>query len=679
MKYLQAILLILSYNEVTANRNMFSGGQEQFVGMDVSSLVFGVDDTDVFPVAYFDVNSDKLTDIVAVSRERTSINIFLAQNQPPYLKRAYRSDNLTERFKGRQLKIVSVRPGDFTGNGLADLMVTLGEDEKINGTVTPVDIVFCTVNLLDQKHLLMNLNCGGPGNGAILKGLTQEPSVLDLNGDMVLDLIGEMRTERETKLRMIWLSENTRESFEWIEKPFQVIGQWSNETIRDMIPVSSNAFADIDEDGIPELLIITKDPTAPKEKGVYYLESFEIVRDPQEQIAFQFKQPPELMDTGNRNETQVIGQPMIIDFQHTGTLQHLIPFCTDLHCKNTIGIYVMDQEKALPLPLGPLTYEGLRWSFIPPPTIHHKNNYHPNNGTKPFKMETLYSRALSLRVGDYNLDGFPDLLGVLRSDATGGQNRNTRAVLFENVPCVPAPESPCHYNRTFTANFNIFKDYRNVISASFYDISDNGALDVILVGMHKQMQTVQRQRFVIRAFENEMNFDASFLKVLVLTGQDCLQCDGSIPYGNVLPGATIRYSSINTKGVEESGIAVQTYRTSHMTLDLPCNVFGIGHSPNFIESLAVTAPNPEKVYKKVWKQIVPNSQIVVIPKPMERPNRWIMKLFLTPSDVVLKTFGILVAICFVLGTLAGGLEFKERREDRRARQSEAHRIVLWMS
>lgn len=683
--WLKFLLFILAWisSHYTAGADMFPmSGQQQFSGTDKTGDVFGLDNEEIFPVAYFDINADKWTDVIAVSRDRTEIQIFLAFDNPPFLRRTLVNSPKIVNEVGDKRVIISVRPGDFTGNGRADLMITLAEEKHIhNETAQGVDLVFCFMKF-DYLKYHVDLECGGPGTGGALKGLVQEPSVLDLNGDMVLDLLGEQYHTEDMKQRRIWLSRNTKDSFEWSYEEFRVIGPLKNETLREMSCTSSNAFADIDGDNNPELIVLTEDRDVTRDKSSYYLETFEIVKDRQERVTFQFTKPPEHVTTSPANETKVIGQPLIVDFEHNGKLSHLLPFCRDLNCEH-FGIYVMREGGiAAPLPIDSFEYEGASWSFISPPRSQINPSNSTNSKRKPtpdhpkFPMESFYSQTVSLRLGDYNLDGYPDLLGVMKNNL-GYPNRTTRAILFENVKCTSTPSKPCLFERTFSPNFEMFKDYTNVISASFYDIGDNGALDVILVKQHHQDIAAQQQSFVARALQNEMNFDASFLKVMVLTGQGCLECENGIPYGNVLPGATIKYTSHNTRGIAVSGVMTQTFRTSHMPLDLPCGIFGIGQSPNFIDTLTVAvAPNAEKSFKRDWLQLIPNSQVVVVPNPLESPGRWIMKLYLTPSDAVLKTFGVLVGICLLLGTLAGAFEFKERREDRLKRQGEAHRLVM---
>ncbi len=57
------------------------------------------------------------------------------------------------------------------------------------------------------------------------------------------------------------------------------------------------------------------------------------------------------------------------------------------------------------------------------------------------------------------------------------------------------------------------------------------------------------------------------------------------------------------------------------SLELPFLLFGLGETPNFIEHLTVgTSSNGEVTYHR-WSLLIPNSQIIVIPRPPNDPDR----------------------------------------------------------
>jgi len=75
-----------------------------------------------------------------------------------------------------------------------------------------------------------------------------------------------------------------------------------------------------------------------------------------------------------------------------------------------------------------------------------------------------------------------------------------------------------------------------------------------------------------------------------------------------------------------------------------------------------------------WPQIIPNSQMVVIPNPIAEPSRWKAQLFVTPSKLILLSAAALSGTCALITSLILGLYWKERREDKIERLQEAHRF-----
>lgn len=282
--------LVLFY----AQADLFEFPIPQPSGKDITSQVFRTpDNQELFPVAYGDFNADKLTDIVTVNRNRNSIVIFLAYKDSPYMRLGPKWDfNLTNS------EIVGVTPGDFTGDGLMDFMVSLRKNESynytemetidcyddtfqvnssdtitLNGTdqISIVELVFCIGNAVDiqcTKRLNPNVH------------FVQEPMVLDLNHDMILDLVGEIwqnftvnsttfrlnhtcnMTEKSmllTKQRMIWLSEEGKPGVS--HREFELTNNKTDAYDFEMIYSSSNAFVDLDGDLIPELILMTQNKT----------------------------------------------------------------------------------------------------------------------------------------------------------------------------------------------------------------------------------------------------------------------------------------------------------------------------------------------------------------------------------------------------------------------------------
>jgi integrin alpha FG-GAP repeat containing protein 1 len=140
--------------------------------------------------------------------------------------------------------------------------------------------------------------------------------------------------------------------------------------------------------------------------------------------------------------------------------------------------------------------------------------------------------------------------------------------------------------------------------------------------------------------------------------------------GTNLPGPFIRYVTITQEGHEQHGASTQLPQSAYFSLQLPYTIFGLGRTPNFVDSLTVGLAN----HTKIWTQLIPNSQMIVVPQPVEEPDRWKAQLFVTPSKLILKSVFALSGICLFILIIILVLYVKEKREDKIEKLAEAHRF-----
>lgn len=97
------------------------------------------------------------------------------------------------------------------------------------------------------------------------------------------------------------------------------------------------------------------------------------------------------------------------------------------------------------------------------------------------------------------------------------------------------------------------------------------------------------------AFKNGLDYDANFVKVMVLTGRTNSKypiSPGSLgrkkrTYGTNLPGPSFAYKTTTQDGNPRNAIAAQLPQSAHFTLNLPFTIFGLGRTPNFIDKLKI--------------------------------------------------------------------------------------------
>ncbi|XP_063975129.1 T-cell immunomodulatory protein [Diachasmimorpha longicaudata] len=556
---------------------------------------------DGMPAAFGDFNSDELTDVFVLRKNATTLEILLASDQEPLLRPA----NLTCTFKN---VVTSVVPGDYDGDVFMDILVT----------------TYSRQDALTHVHVIW----GGPGpmncsneETPLLK-MKGQPLTIDYNQDMIIDLFGS----DESNNRTFWIFNHNR------TKP-EAIPMISNRPI-DLEPIRayhSNAFLDLNGDYYPDLMITTDN-------------HFEIWNGGAKE--FRYSKGVDWPKQKGESTFGHVGQALYLDVELKGQVDLIVPTCTDDTCKkSSILVYNGDWQD---LQIDFRDKQGVLWGFV----------------SRKFNARR-YTDTITLRGGDFNMDGYPDLLATLQSEKS-----EIKSFLLLNTPC-----STCgRVNRTFEVHWTALNPFYNeTVMAVFYDFYQDGILDVILVKYDKAKDV-----YTTGAFKNSLDYDANFVKVMVLTGLENSKypiSPGSLgkkkrTYGTNLPGPSIAYNTTTQDGSPRSAIAAQLPQSAHFSLNLPYTTFGLGRTPNFVDQLTVRLAGKSRE----WPQIIPNSQMVVIPNPIKDPTRWKAQLFVTPSKLILLSAAALAATCILISAIIGGLYWKERREDKIERLQEAHRF-----
>ncbi|XP_013787486.1 T-cell immunomodulatory protein-like [Limulus polyphemus] len=499
--------------------------------------------------------------------------------------------------------ITSVMPADFNGDSKMDILITV----KIPDLYPELSIRVLWGNF-------DTVQCNTPIK-ITMKG---QPLIMDYNNDMIADMFGE----GEDGKRYYWLgSVSSNFTLQEAANPL-------NQPLR--IPHSC-AFLDLNGDMAADLLVTGQ------KKFEYWTSSVE------GNFSY-WKSVP------NPQNVSKFGQSSFTDIDLDGSLEHVVPVCQDHSCKLG-GIMVLNDNDEWQYWIRDFKQGDIQWSYSL-----------PDDDSTPFDNLTL---SLTLRVADFDMDGFPDFVTVLKRRSEGKEVRQT--VVLRNTPC-----SGCLLGRTLEIIWKQgdLSKIPNPQLPAFYDIFEDGTMDLIISGKSEGS-------WKLYALQNTFDYDAYFIKVLVLNGRCYVSCPGErVPYGTNQPGPLIQYYTTRPNGSPQVSSAAQLSQSAHFSLQLPYVVFGLGQTPNFIDKLTVGIPGHRNsaVQKRVWTQIIPNSQMVVIPHPSDKPDKWINKLFVTPSRLVILTFAALLGTCGFIGLIIGALHWKERREDRREKLQEAHRF-----
>ncbi|KAM9623758.1 T-cell immunomodulatory protein isoform 3-T3 [Morphnus guianensis] len=402
--------------------------------------------------AFGDFNSDKQTDLF-VLRGGNELIIFLADQKEPYFKPRVKLP-----MKSLSVTITSVVPGDYDGDSQMDVLLTTqtqnhGKDEL------SVFIFWGHNQTLDLNHKTM-LN----------KTFLDEPLVMDFNGDLIPDIFG---VTSDSSKPQIFIGGN----LSW---------HAALETKSKMYIPHSHAFIDLNNDFAADLFLTT----LPNSQNIIF-ETW-VNTDGNFSKLEKTKEKP--------SGVKVVGQSVFADFDGDGRSEHLLPVCEDTTCqKSAIYLTKLGLDQWIPV-LQDFRNKDTLWGFVP-----YQND----------KPSTEISFPITLHIGDYNMDGYPDALAILKN--TSGSNQ--QAFLLENVPCNNV--SCKSVRRMFKVFWELsdLNQIKDAVVATFFDIYEDGILDIIVLS-----KGYSNKDFAIHTLKNNFEADAYFVKVIVLSGlcsNDC--------------------------------------------------------------------------------------------------------------------------------------------------------------
>ncbi|KDN40618.1 hypothetical protein RSAG8_07947, partial [Rhizoctonia solani AG-8 WAC10335] len=302
---------------------------------------------------------------------------------------------------------------------------------------------------------------------------------------------------------------------------------------------------------------------------------------------------------------------------------------------------------------------------------------------------------IALHIGDANLDGFPDILAV----AVGEGSVERVPVLLFSVPGKEGPsvsvkvfnEGP-NVQQLFGAGGNVttaatlarhhrrfFKSVKHgteplaqitdTRGVAFVDLDEDGTLDILV--QRNGAQTGSRIAFI----QNNFFQDAFFLKAIVLNGACpsgmCEKSSGKYkPFGATNPGASFKYTVLDTRGERSAAFGTQLPQTGYQALHAPYAFLGLGRTNNYIESFTAGSTSPQSA--TTLEGVIPNSKLVL--NPNADGTNWRRELFLRPGEWLWWVLFTLVGATLLLFVAVVVLHVNEKREDERERKEGLHHI-----
>ncbi|KAI8895708.1 hypothetical protein BC833DRAFT_600315 [Globomyces pollinis-pini] len=600
-------------------------------------------------IAFGDFDNNRLNDVVILNQDQNQLDILLWNHDRSKFI-LHSSLNLLDfhipiikptLISNRQTVIVNVFPTDFNQDGYVDFLVLTATVEH---------------NVETDSKLVLFLN---DGNSFIIQSNTLD---LHITQPFTVDLLGDLTPQ------FLYTSVNSTSegsSNPLMNLSYDKIGTFKSQsaTLFDKVKQKApcrpshphyNSFVDLDGDCLADLFITCevtgdKEPTAEiwindKENGFYF--------------AHQIQLP------------QGYGPISFADMDADGAIDLVFGSCTkEMHCmlhvvyNKQIGICSNSIERNCRSPTS-LCKADPNFSFdMNSPEYHTIFDFDTiSKGHSILFRDYSFVGTLpsGVRLGDYNNDGFPDML--VTSFLNGSPSSNS-VELLQSVPCskdICSPEAFKSNRRFFQIvqeAANSFSTIPNHLGGAFIDVDDNGILDIILFS--KGSNGIQSS-ILINNFYN----DAFFLKTTVLNGV-CLGPCGGGPhvqgYGVNYVGATIKYSIIDSSGSLRVSQVSQLPQQSYQALLSATSHIGLGRTNNYIEDLFVGVSSHAQIHFASYQGLIPNSIIVIGPSTdIVLPDEWRIEMYMNPSSTASSILTVLAITIVTLGILVFVLETLER-------------------
>ncbi|KAL7335883.1 hypothetical protein PS15p_201296 [Mucor circinelloides] len=608
----------------------------------------GLDNIDGTVAAFGDFNGDKFTDLFILSSDQTSVSIYLWNHEGFTFKGLPKSKTIQPGFI-----ITNVVPGDYNYDGKLDVLL-MGEQ---NPDKNPTNEIKMQIYLGNGNDTFESETIKLPSAHDAL------PIVLDVNGDMKTDILGY---SLETKQLSLWMNEALTESND-TSTMFNVTSASSlfDKTQTDRCTWAnphSNAFVDLDGDCLADLVFVCS-----KSSGSKSIQIWSNRRDKGFALSHEADLP------------SGAGPLSFADIDGDGSIDIVFPVCQNKVCSihvvynQQMGLCSKSQEASTTCRSAQylcVADPNFTFDFTKPNTQHYVvfdiDVYLDDN--EFILMEDTHFRGqlpVPVHTGDYNLDGYPDLLVTT----------NQRVLLLESILCdtlLCSSSAQSASRRTFsivTTGADILNKMSNPTQAAFFDIDEDGSLDIlVLQNLQKNSDAKRTPNFVINNFFN----DAFFLKGLVSNGVADLEA-----YGVSYPGASLKFTVLDTAGVKRSHQISQLAQSGYMSLQTPYCLFGLGRTNNYVEEMfAGVSRHQEKNYF-FYEGVIPNSQLVFLPYQPEHvqdSSSWKVELYIKPADYVPWVLAVLVGASIILAVVVVVLRTLEKKEDEMERRKALHII-----
>ncbi|KAI8881111.1 hypothetical protein K501DRAFT_223676 [Backusella circina FSU 941] len=616
----------------------------------LSSSTIGLNNIDGTIAAFGDFNGDKFTDLFVLSADQTSVSIYFWDHLGFTFRTSPATGLITPGFI-----ITNLVPGDYNYDGKLDILV-MGESNPSSSSSTSGEIMM-------QIYFGNGNDTFEPGTIKLPSARGSLPIVLDINGDMKTDILGYAKDSKDTKELSMWLNlasevpGNTTDLFN-LTSASTLFDKTSTDSCIWANP-HSNAFVDLDGDCLADLVFVCEN-------------KIQIWINQRDQ-GFKLAQTATLPEGA--------GPLSFGDIDGDGSIDIVFPVCKNSVCSihvvynQQMGLCSKTEEtsdqtscrKARDLCVADPDFQ---FDFKAPNTKNYVvfdiDEYLDSKETILLRDSNFRGQLpVPLHLGDYNQDGYPDLLVTTTE----------RVLLLQSVLCTSklcSSSASDASRRSFSivsVGSEALSKISNPTQATFFDIDEDGSLDMLVLQNTKNTKNAGRTpNFVINNYFN----DAFFLKGLVSNGVS----DPSA-YGVSYPGASFKFTVLDTSGVKRSHQVSQLSQSGYLSLQTPYCLFGLGRTNNYVEEMFAGVSRHQDRNYFFYEGVIPNSQLIFLPYQPEHvqdSSSWKVELYIQPADYVPWVLIVLAACAVILGIVVAVLRTMERREDEMERRKALHII-----
>lgn len=453
--------------------------------------------------------------------------------------------------------------------------------------------------------------------------MTAQPLLFDLDGDLRTDFMSLNKEGFVT----VWKPPKNNHSEQFEKMPAE---DWIWIGKEYFAGPHSNAFIDINQDNAADIIL-----SADGARIAY------IYANPDPKLSFKnYSRQFLYMD----DKDYKYGQSALVDINADGKIDHILPRCKKDKCE-IIVLYENNHKEVI-------------FSF----TNQTDSSYDYNLEESVFA--TNYVFPITLRASDLDGDGYNDFVAVVKNK----KDSKNKVVFLRNIldPNVNKGANSMFGAKTMPRTFEIHEippnySSQNINLVTLFDINEDGKIDM-LIGSSEQSNKPQDMN--VSAIMNSQMVDACFMKVLVTNGYSLTDSGSN---GQSARGPFICFELSQNDGKKMQGCAGQLSQASHFALQSPYVIFGLGQTPHFVETLNVSIPgygSDRRVRTRLLEQIVPDAQVIIIPREKDSPSKWEYKMFLSPmSDLVFSTLIALAILCLLLLFIIFILHRQETLED----------------